>query len=92
MVVLMEFQSEALGLDTSHGLADRIFFLGSPIYMIHPVQGSQIQPLKLDVLHDIIEGCLHPRVDVHGDLTISGAVDLLGSARTDGRQALIKTF
>jgi FkbM family methyltransferase len=71
MAVLMEFQPEALGLNASHALADRIFSFGRPVYMVHPFEGNQLQPLNLEVLHDAIEGCLHPRFDVHGDLIIA---------------------
>lgn len=71
MAVLMEFQPEALGLDTSHALADRIFSFNRPVFMVHPFEGNQLQPLKLDVLHDAIEGCMHPRFDVHSDLVIA---------------------
>lgn len=71
MAVLMEFQPEALGLDTAHALADRIFSFDRRVFMVHPYEGNQLQPLKLEVLHDAIEGCMHPRFDVHSDLIIA---------------------
>jgi FkbM family methyltransferase len=71
LAMCIEFQPEALGLEVAHELAERIFAFGRPVFVIHPYEGNQLQPLKLEVLHDAIEGCMHPRFDVHSDLVIA---------------------
>src|SRR5262249_53553842 len=61
LAVCMEFYPEALGLETAHVLAEAIFSFNRPVFVIYPFEGNQLQPLRLERLHEGIEGCLHPR-------------------------------
>jgi len=71
LAMCVEFFPEGLGLDAAHALADRIFAFGRPVYMLHPQEGNQLQPLNPEVLHEAVEGCLHPRFGRYGDILIA---------------------
>jgi FkbM family methyltransferase len=71
LAICMEFFPAGLGLNAAHALADRVFAFGRPVYAMYPYEGGQLQPVDLDVLHEAIEGCLHPRFDNYMDLLVA---------------------
>lgn len=71
MAMLIEFQPESLGLEAAHKLADRLFAFNRPVFDLYPYDGGALRPIDQAVLHEAIEGCLHPRFPSHIDILIA---------------------
>jgi len=71
MAMLIEFQPESLGLKAAHKLVDSIFAFNRPVFDLYPYDGGALRPIDQHVLHEAVEGCLHPRFPAHIDILIA---------------------
>ncbi|GLV28241.1 hypothetical protein TomTYG75_07640 [Sphingobium sp. TomTYG75] len=71
MAMLIEFQPESLGLKAAHRLVDSIFAFNRPVFDLYPYDGGALRPIDQQVLHEAVEGCLHPCFPAHIDILIA---------------------
>jgi FkbM family methyltransferase len=81
MAMLIEFQPESLGLKEAHKLADSIFAFNRPVFDLYPYDGGALRPIDRKILHEAIEGCLHPSFPAHIDILIAPLDDRFDAVR-----------
>lgn len=65
LAMLVEFQPESMGIEVSHDFVDTLFSFGLPLFDLYPYDGGALRPIGREVLHEAVEGCLHPKFETH---------------------------